>query len=241
MYCLKCWLVEVIVNTVLRSVQFSRSVVSDSLRPHEPQQARPPCPSPTPRVYPNSCPLSWWCYPTISPSVVPFSSCLQLFLTSGSFHSHESALRIRWPKYWSFSFRFDYLLQWLMDSQKHLHLSIYYRIKEIIQKDSQMSRYIGWGLGGSQAQDLLWPWSGGVHGSGKTTLLKSKTFSGKCEKKNLCVTSMHIFLKSITWKSIYLCLRHSIIYFRILKILFSFNILFFNAVNYARDIYWIHH
>ena len=57
--------------------------------------------------------------------------------------SHESALRIRWPKYWSFSCRFDYLLQWLMDSQKHLCLSIYYRIKEIIQKDSQMNRYIG--------------------------------------------------------------------------------------------------
>ena len=59
------------------SVQFSRSVVSDSLRPHESQHARPPCPSPTPRVHPNSCPLSWWCHPAISSSVVPFSSCLQ--------------------------------------------------------------------------------------------------------------------------------------------------------------------
>ena len=61
------------------------SVVSDSLWPHEPQHARPPCPSPTPRVYPNSCPLSWWCHPTIPSSVVPFSSCLQSFPVSGSF------------------------------------------------------------------------------------------------------------------------------------------------------------
>ena len=57
------------------SVQFSHSVVSDSLRPHEPQHARPPCPSPTPGVHPNPCPLCHWCHPTISSSVVPFSSC----------------------------------------------------------------------------------------------------------------------------------------------------------------------
>ena len=74
-----------ITATVSSSVQFSRSVVSDSLPPHEPQHARPPCPSPTPRVYPNSCPLSQWCHPTISSSVVPFSSCLQSFPASGSF------------------------------------------------------------------------------------------------------------------------------------------------------------
>ena len=67
------------------SVQFSRSVVSDSLQTHEPQHARPPCPSPAPRVYPNPCPLSQWCHPTISSSVVPFSSCPQSFPASGSF------------------------------------------------------------------------------------------------------------------------------------------------------------
>ena len=67
------------------SVQFIRSVVSDSMRPHELQQARPPCPSPTTGVYPNSCPLSRWCHLTFSSSVVPFSSCLQSFATSGSF------------------------------------------------------------------------------------------------------------------------------------------------------------
>ena len=70
-------------------VQFSRSVVSDSLRPHELQHARPPCPSPTPRVYPNSCPSSWWCHPTISSSVVPFSSCPQSFPALGSFQMSQ--------------------------------------------------------------------------------------------------------------------------------------------------------
>ena len=59
--------------------------MSNSLRPHGLQHTRPPCPSPTPRVYSNSCPLSWWCYPTISSSVVPFSSCLQSFPASRSF------------------------------------------------------------------------------------------------------------------------------------------------------------
>ena len=68
----------------LHSVQFSRSVVSDSLRPHGLQHARPPCSSPTPRIYPNSCPLSWWSHPTISSSVVPFSSHLQSFPASES-------------------------------------------------------------------------------------------------------------------------------------------------------------
>ena len=70
------------------SVQFSHSVVSDSLRPHEPQHTRPPCPSPTPRVYPNPCPLSRWCHPTISSSVVPFS-CPQSFPAWGSFQMSQ--------------------------------------------------------------------------------------------------------------------------------------------------------
>ena len=76
--------------------------MSHSLRPHEPQHARPPCPSPTPGVHSNSCPLSQWCHSAISSSVIPFPSCPQSFPTSG--FSSESALRIRWPKYWSFSF-----------------------------------------------------------------------------------------------------------------------------------------
>ena len=67
------------------SVQFSRSVVSDSLQPHELQHARPPCLSPTPRAHSNSHPLSWWCHPAISSSVIPFSSCPQSLPASESF------------------------------------------------------------------------------------------------------------------------------------------------------------
>ena len=82
------------------SVQFSHSVVSDSLQPRELQHTRPPCASPTTRVHPKPCPLSQWCHPTISSSVIPFSSCPQSF-------PNESALHIRWPKYWSFSFNIN--------------------------------------------------------------------------------------------------------------------------------------
>ena len=70
---------------LVSSIQFSRSVMSDSLWPHEPQHARPPCPSPTPGVYPNWCPPSQWCHPTISSSVIPFFSCPQSFPASESF------------------------------------------------------------------------------------------------------------------------------------------------------------
>ena len=72
----------------ISSAQFSRSVLSDSLWTHEPQHARPPSTSPTPGVYPNSCPLSQWCHPTISSSVVPFS-CPQFFPASGSFQMSQ--------------------------------------------------------------------------------------------------------------------------------------------------------
>ena len=74
------------INTkMFSSVQFSCSVVSDSLQPHGLQHTRPPCSSLTPGIYSNSCPLSWWCYPINSASVIPFSSCLQSFPGSGSF------------------------------------------------------------------------------------------------------------------------------------------------------------
>ena len=73
------------ITEIFVSVQFSRSVMSDSLWPHELQHARPPCPSPTPGVQPNPCPLSRWCHPTVSSSVVPFFSCPQFFPASGSF------------------------------------------------------------------------------------------------------------------------------------------------------------
>ena len=89
-------------NHQFSSVQFSHSAVSDSLRPHESQHARPPCPSPTPRVHSDSRPSSQWCHPAISSSVVPFSFCPQSL--PASVFSNESTLRMRWPKYWSFSF-----------------------------------------------------------------------------------------------------------------------------------------
>ena len=85
----------------ISSVQFSHSVMSDSLLPHGLQHTRPPCPSPTPGVHPNSCSLSWWyhlaissCHPLLPPSIFP---SIRVF-------SNESVLHTRWPKYWSFSF-----------------------------------------------------------------------------------------------------------------------------------------
>ena len=85
------------------SVQFSPSVVSDSLRIHEMQHFRLPCPSSTPRACSNSR-LSQWCHPTVSSSVVPFSSCLQSFPALSKIFSSESVLHVRWANYWSFSF-----------------------------------------------------------------------------------------------------------------------------------------
>ena len=87
--CLFCCLAYRVIVTIFlqfsSSVQFSRSVVSNSLEPHESQHTRPPCPSPTLGVHSDSRPSSQWCHPTISSSVVPFSSCLQYFPASGSF------------------------------------------------------------------------------------------------------------------------------------------------------------
>ena len=82
-------------------VWFSHSVMSDALWPHESQHARPPCPSPTPRVYSKSCPSSQWCHPAISSSVIPFSSCPQSLPELRSFPMSQL---FKWAKYWSFSF-----------------------------------------------------------------------------------------------------------------------------------------
>ena len=84
------------------SVQFSHSVVSDSLRPHESQHARPPWPSPTPGVHSDSHPSSQWCHPAISSSVIPFSYCPQSL--PATVFSKDLTLRMRWTNYWSFSF-----------------------------------------------------------------------------------------------------------------------------------------
>ena len=90
-------------HSLLCSVQLTSVTQScTTLQPHGLQHTRPLCPSPNPGVYSNSCPLSQWCHPTISSSVVTFSSCLQSFPASGYFQM--SVLCIRWPKYWSFSF-----------------------------------------------------------------------------------------------------------------------------------------
>ena len=88
-------------NKMLTSVQLSYSVISDSFQPNGMQRGRPLCPSPTPEVYSNSCPLSRWCHPAISSSIVPFFSRLESFPTSGSFQMSQF---FTWPKYWSFSF-----------------------------------------------------------------------------------------------------------------------------------------
>ena len=98
---------------------FSSSVMSDSLRPHESQHARLPCPSPSPGVCSNSCPLSQWFHPTSSSSVSPFSSYTQSF--PESVFSSESALHIRWPEYWSFSFSTSLSSEysWYWNSQIH--------------------------------------------------------------------------------------------------------------------------
>ena len=84
MYC-KMITISLVNITTISSVQFSRSVVSDSLQPHELQHTRPPCPSPTPGVHSSSCSLSQWCHPAISSSVIPFSSCPQSLPASESF------------------------------------------------------------------------------------------------------------------------------------------------------------
>ena len=80
---------SLLLNTLVGSVQFSRSVMSNSLRPHESQHTRPPCPSPTPGVHPNPCPLSRGCHPAVSSCVIPFSSCLQSLPASGSFQMSQ--------------------------------------------------------------------------------------------------------------------------------------------------------
>ena len=100
-HCPDFWSNFLNVFTMDISVQFSCSVMSDSLQPHEPQHARPPCTSPTPRVHPNPCPLSRWYHPTIPSSAFPFSFCLQF---QHQVFSSKSALCMRWPKYWSLSF-----------------------------------------------------------------------------------------------------------------------------------------
>ena len=83
------WNSQCLIYLIKDSVQFSHSVLSDSLWPHEAQHARSPCPSPTPEIYPKSCRSSWWCHSTISSSVIPFSTCPQSFPALGSFQMSQ--------------------------------------------------------------------------------------------------------------------------------------------------------
>ena len=129
------------------SVQFSRSVMSDSLQPHESQNSRPPCPSPTPGVYSYSCPLSQWCHPTISSSVSLFSSCLLIFPSIRVF-SNESVLHVRWPKYWSFNFiispssEYSGLISFRMDRLDFL--SVQGTLKTLLQHHSSKASILRW-------------------------------------------------------------------------------------------------
>ena len=126
-------------DSFMLSVQFSRSVMSDSLQPHGLQHARLPCLSPTPGAYSNSCPSSLWCNPTISSSGLPFPSCLQIFPSIRVFSS-ESVLHIRWPKDCSFSFslspsneysglisfRIDWFILWFVSIIHFLNINAYF-------------------------------------------------------------------------------------------------------------------
>ena len=140
----------VVHHSLLSVNQFSRSLVSDSLRPHELPQARPPCPSPTPGVHSNSCPSSRWCHPTIS-------SCRPLLLPpilpSIRVFSNESTLRVRWPEYWSCSFSIipskehpgliSFRMDWL-----HL-LAVQGTLTSLLQHSVQNHQFFG-------AQPSLW-------------------------------------------------------------------------------------
>ena len=154
------------------SVQFSRSVVSDSLRPHESQHARPPCPSPAPEVYSNSCPSSWWCHPAISSSAVPFSSYPQSLPAS-----NESTLRIRWLNYWSSSFSISPsnehpgLISFRMDWLDLL--AIQGTLKSLLQHHSSKAATF-WCLAFFTVE-LLCPYMT----TGKTIALTRRTFVGK--------------------------------------------------------------
>ena len=153
---------------------FSHSVMSDSLHPHGLQHARLPCPSPTPRACSNSYPSSQWCRPTISSSVIPFS-CLHSFPASGAFLM--SALRIRWPKYWSFSFsispsnEYSGLISFRIDLF-HL-LAVQGTLKSLLQHHSSKASIL-WCLSFFMVQ-LSYPYTT----TGKSIALTIKTFVSK--------------------------------------------------------------
>ena len=184
--------------------------MSGSLRPHGPQHIKLPCPSPTPGACSNSCPLSRWCHPTISSSVIPFSSCLQSFPASGSFPI--SQFWIRWPKYWSFSFspsnEYSGLISFRMDWFDLLAIqgmSTMPRLRSKAWSSSSISLTgLGWWspLGTSSGPSMFW-----------SATLKLPTFSllplgveGEQEHiyfislKHMCGIDLHNFLYRIKEK-----------------------------------------
>ena len=151
--------------------------MSDSLRPRGLQHTRPPCPSPIPGVYSNSCSLSQWCHPTISSSVVPFSSCLQSFPAFPRVFSKELVLHIRWPKYWNFSFsintsnEYSGLISFRMDWLDFL--AVQGSLKSLLQHHSSKASIL-WCSALFTVQ-LSHPYMT----TGKTIALTRRTFVGK--------------------------------------------------------------
>ena len=152
--------------------QFSHSVVSDSLWPRELQYARPSCPPPTPGVHPNPCPLCRWCHPTIS-SCRPLLLLPSIFPSIGVF-SNESALRIRWPKYWSFSYKISpsnehpRLMSFRMDL-----LAVQGTLKSLLQHHSSKALIL------RHSAFFIVQLSHPYMTTGKTTALTRRTFVGK--------------------------------------------------------------
>ena len=160
---------------LVESVQFSHSVMSDSLRPHELQHARLPCPSPTPRVHSNSCPLSRWCHPAISAShplllLPPIPPSIRVF-------SNESTLHMRWPKYWSFSFSISPsnehpgLISFRMDWLDLLAVQV--TLKRLLQHHSSKAPIL------LCSAFFIVQLSYAYMTTGKTIALTSRTFVGK--------------------------------------------------------------
>ena len=158
-------------------VQFNCSVISDFLWPHGLQHARLPCPSPTLTAYSNSRPSSRWCHPTISSAVVPFSSCPQSFPASGSFPINQSALCIRWPKYWSFSFSIspsNEYLEWISFRMNWLDfLAVQGTLKSLPQHHSSKASIL------QSSAFFLVQLSDPYMTTGKTIGLTRQTFVGK--------------------------------------------------------------
>jgi len=158
------------------SLQFSSVAQSClTLQLHESHHAQPRCPSPTPGIYSNSCPLSWWCHPAISSSVVPFSSCSQSL--PASVFSSESTLHMRWPKYWCFSFsispskehpgRISFRMDWLD------LLAVQGTLKSLLQHHSSKASILRRSV--FFTVQLLHPYMT----TGKTIALTRQTFVGK--------------------------------------------------------------